>query len=62
MPIFHMAKAPPPRGLHSSTFQLNVRTFYGIGGAFRGYLGGVYEVSGVSGGVRGCSCFRNGSG
>jgi hypothetical protein len=39
------------RGLHSFTFQLNVSASYGIGGAFRGYFGGVYEVSG---GVRGC--------
>jgi len=39
------------RGLHSFSFQLNVSAFCGIGGAFRGYLWGVYEVSG---GVRGC--------
>jgi len=37
---------PPPhsapgRGLHSSTFRLNVSAFYGIGGALRGSLGGV---------------------
>ena len=25
------------RGLHSSTFRLNVSAFRGIGGAFRGY-------------------------
>ena len=29
------------RGLHSSTCQLNVSAFCGIGGAFRGCLGGV---------------------
>ena len=29
------------RGLHSSTSQLNVNAVYGIGGAFRGCLGGV---------------------
>jgi hypothetical protein len=29
------------RGLHPSTFRLNVSAFCGIGGAFRGYLGGV---------------------
>ena len=29
------------RGLHSFTFQLNVSAFCGIGGAFRGGLGGV---------------------
>jgi len=27
------------RGLHSSTFQLNVSAFCGIGGAFRGCIG-----------------------
>ena len=34
------------RGLYSSTFRLNLSAFCGIGGAFRGCLGGVYEVSG----------------
>jgi len=29
------------RGLHSSTFRLDVSAFCGIGGAFRGFLGGV---------------------
>jgi hypothetical protein len=29
------------RGLHSSTFWLNLSAFCGIGGAFRGCLGGV---------------------
>jgi hypothetical protein len=29
------------RGLHSSTFWLNVSAFCGVGGAFRGCLGGV---------------------
>jgi len=29
------------RGLHSSTFRLNVSAFCGIGGAFRGCVGGV---------------------
>jgi len=29
------------RGLHSSTFRLNVSTFCGIGGVFRGCLGSV---------------------
>jgi hypothetical protein len=34
--------APPGgRGLHSSTFRLNLCAFRGIGGAFRGCLGGV---------------------
>jgi hypothetical protein len=40
------------RGLQSSTFQLNVSTFYGIGGAlrgcFRGNLRGIQVVSGVN--------------
>ena len=30
------------RGLHSSTIQLNLSGSYGIGGAFRGGLGGVW--------------------
>ena len=34
------AQQPPLRGLHSSTFQLNLSAFRGIGGAFRGYLEG----------------------
>jgi len=41
----------PGRGLHSSTFRLNVSAFCGIGGALRGYSRGVYEVVG---GKRGC--------
>ena len=32
------------RGLHSSTFQLNLSAFSGIGGAFRGCLRGVQGV------------------
>ena len=32
------------RGLHSSTFRLNVSGFCGIGGAFRGSFGDVWEV------------------
>jgi hypothetical protein len=40
------------RGLHSSTLQLNVSAYYGIGGQLRGYSGGVYVVcQGVCGGV-----------
>jgi hypothetical protein len=35
------------RGLHSSTFQLNLSALYGIGGARRGY---VARVKGVLGG------------
>jgi hypothetical protein len=33
------------RGLHSYTLRLNVRAFSGIGGAFRGWVGGVWAVS-----------------
>ena len=29
------------RGLHSSTFQLNLSAFYGLGSASRGYSGGL---------------------
>jgi WD40 repeat protein len=29
------------KGLHSSTFRLNLSAFCGIGGTFRGFLGGV---------------------
>jgi hypothetical protein len=36
------------RGLHSSTFLLNLSALYGIGGARRGY---VARVKGVLGGV-----------
>ena len=32
---------PRARGLHSSTLQLNVSAFCGIGGALTGWLGGV---------------------
>jgi len=34
------------RGLHSSTFQLNLSALYGIGGARRGYAASVKEVVG----------------
>ena len=39
------------QGVHSFTLQLNVSASCGIGGAFRGCLGGVQGVSGV---VRAC--------
>jgi len=39
------------RGVHSSTFWLNVSGFCGIEGVIRGCLGGVHEVLG---GIRGC--------
>ena len=35
------------RGLHSSIFRLNISAFCGIGGAFRGCLGGAQAVSGA---------------
>ena len=42
------------RGLHSSTFWLNVSAFCGIGGASRGCFEGIEEVSGVTRGCVGC--------
>jgi len=39
------------RGLHSSSFRLNVSGFFGIGVEFKGYLEG---VDGVLGGITGC--------
>jgi len=50
------------RGLHSFTFQNNVSAFRGIGGVFRGRLGGVLQMLGVLRGVWGVPCVRNGSG
>jgi len=38
---------PGVRGLHSSTFQLNLSAFYGIGGARRGCVARVKGVLGV---------------
>jgi adenine phosphoribosyltransferase len=35
------------RGLHSFTLRHNVSAFCGIGGAFRGCLGGVWRCQGV---------------
>jgi len=59
-PIMPGGGGPPIiRGLHSSTFQLNVSASCGIGVAFRGCLGGVWGVyrvyTGVLGGIKGCS-------
>jgi len=48
MPPPPAPRAPPPRGLHSSTFHLNLSVVYGIGGARRGC---VARVKGVIGGV-----------
>jgi hypothetical protein len=42
----HPPGRPPPRGLHIYSFRLNVSAFCGAGGAFRGCLGGIMEVSG----------------
>jgi hypothetical protein len=47
-----MASAPVARGLHSSTFQLNVSAFCGTGSASKDCLG---AVSGVSGGITECA-------
>jgi hypothetical protein len=47
----HGAPPPPPRGLHSSTFRLNVSTFCGIRGALSSSSGGVCDISGAN---RGC--------
>jgi hypothetical protein len=46
------------RGLHSSTFQLNLSDVYGIGGARRGC---VARVKGVLGVCRVFLCVRHGS-
>ena len=50
------------RGLYSSTFRIDVSAFCGIGV----HVGAVSEVfrrcAGVSGGVQGVFCVRNGSG
>jgi len=40
------APAAVGRGLYSLTSQLNLSALYGIGGALRGCLGGVWEVLG----------------
>ena len=45
--ILSDGQPPQSRGLHSSAFRLNKSAFGGIGGAFRGHLGGVQEVSGA---------------
>ena len=39
--------SPVVRGLHSVTCLLNVSAFSGIGGAFRGPVGGVWGYEGV---------------
>jgi len=50
--------APPARGLHSSTFWLNLSALYGIGGARRGC---VAHVKGVFRVCRVFLCVRHGS-
>jgi len=45
----HRQHLPALRGLHSSTFQLNLSALYGIGGA---HWGCVARVKGVLGGVQ----------
>jgi hypothetical protein len=50
----HPDNLPPGRGLHSSTFRLNVSAFCGLGGACRGCIRGLQEVSRDSRGCLGC--------
>ena len=51
------AREVPGRGLHLSTFRRNVSASCEIGGAFRGNLGGVWDVlGGIKGGIRCISC------
>jgi hypothetical protein len=61
----HRPTMPSIRGLHSSTFQLNLSVFFGIGV----HLGNVYGVFMGSGGIKEYQrvfrvyfCVRNGSG
>jgi len=54
-------KMPTCRGLHSSTFRLNLGTFCGIVGASRGFIG-FGGFRGYLGGVKGVFCVRNGLG
>ena len=56
------SETPPFRGLHLSTFRLNVSGFRGIGGAFRSSLAVFMRYQGVLGGAQGVFCVRNGSG
>ena len=49
-------------GLQSSTFRLIISAFCGIGGAFRGNVGGVHVAAGGMRGVKGVFCVRNSSG
>jgi len=53
---FSEHREPPKdlgRGLHSSTFRVNLSAFCGIGGALRGCLGG---VRGLPGAIKGVFC------
>jgi len=45
--VSFFSRQPPTRGLHPSTFQLNLSAFYGIGGARRGRVARVKGVLGV---------------
>jgi len=47
--VVHAAEpgADSGKGLHSSTFRLNVSAFYGKGGAIRGCVGGVMGDEGL---------------
>jgi len=50
--LFRQSGKDDGRGLHSSTFQLNLSAFYGIGGALRGCVARA-RVEGLTGGVQG---------
>jgi len=52
---------PRGRGLHSSTFQLNLSALYGIGGARRGCVAVLRGCQGVCRVCRVFSCVRHGS-
>ena len=47
------ARSPGGKGLHSSTIQLNLSAFCGIGGAFMSCLEDIRGYHGVSGGIWG---------
>ena len=55
LPRARSERRPDTRGLHSSTFRLNVSAFCGIGGAFWDCLGAAYGVLRGIGGYYGVS-------
>ena len=60
--IFNFDDGASGRGLHSSTSQLNVSVFCGIGGVLRGCVGGFTGCQGVLGRVTVLFRVINGSG